>query len=92
MKLVWVGCLGLLALGLALAGLAPQKAAVAVPVLATNLEDKDAEVRRGAAYVLGEIGPPAKDAVPALTRALKDDKADVRQAAGWALERFGAPK
>ena len=45
-----------------------------VPVLVANLGDKDAEVRRGAAYVLGEVGEAAKSAAPALRAALKDSR------------------
>ena len=43
-------------------------------------KEKDAQVRRAAAYVLGQLGPAAKEAIPMLTQALKDESAEVRQA------------
>jgi len=53
----------------------------AVPALVQALKDANAEVRGLSAFMLGEIGPAAKDAVPALTEALED--------ADWAV-RFNA--
>jgi HEAT repeat protein len=45
------------------------------------LKDTDAETRRLAAYVLGEIGPQAKAALPGLKELLKDpDRQVVMQA------------
>ena len=44
----------------------------AVPALVRALKAEEAEVRRGAAYALGNIGVEAKAAVPALIDALTD--------------------
>jgi HEAT repeat protein len=44
----------------------------AVPALIRALKAPEAEVRRGAAYALGNIGVEAKAAVPALIEALTD--------------------
>jgi len=38
--------------------------------------DKNKELRANAAYILGKIGPTAREAVPVLTRALKEKDAD----------------
>ena len=39
-------------------------------------------MRRGAVYVLGQLGPAAKEAAPVLTKLHEDDPSpDVRQAA-----------
>ncbi len=62
---------------------------VAVPALAQALSDVDAQMRQTAAWVLGEMSPPAKEAVPALAQALEDLNVQVRQTAAWALGRFG---
>ncbi len=51
-----------------------------VPVLVTALEEPDAEVRREAAEVLGEVGPQARAGLPALKKQLK------RKAATASLE------
>jgi HEAT repeat protein len=51
------------------------------------LKHQDGNVRSGAASVLGEIGPAAKDAVPDLIEALKDR--DMRPIAVGALGRIG---
>lgn len=42
------------------------------------LSDKNQDVRAGAAYVLGQIGPPAKPAVPLMLEKLKTDELKVR--------------
>src|SRR5262249_7523555 len=63
-----------------LAGLEPARAAMVLPIVSSGLTDKDPQVRRAAAYVLGQLGNGAKDAIPALTAALKDESAEVRQA------------
>jgi HEAT repeat protein len=61
---------------------AKEKAAPAVPALMGCLTDRDPEVRRLAAYALGEIGPPAAKALPALKQLLGDeDRAVMMQAA-----------
>jgi HEAT repeat protein len=44
------------------------------------LSDKNANVRAGAAYALGQIGPPAKPAVPSMLEKLKTDELKVRLA------------
>jgi HEAT repeat protein len=53
--------------------------------------DKDAHVRRGAAYALGTFGPRPRGApaAPFLRAALSDDSAMVRQNAAWALGQIG---
>ena len=51
-------------------------------------QDKDADVRRGAAIGLGYLGDGAKEAIPALQAALKDRDVRVREAAGVALFRI----
>jgi HEAT repeat protein len=59
---------------------------VAVPGLAAALEEKgDAEVRRAAVEVLGELGPVAEHASKALLRALRDADHTVALAAARAL-------
>jgi HEAT repeat protein len=63
-----------------------------LPVLKANLKEADGDVRRGAAFVLGEVGPGAKSAEPALKEALNDSKPEVRRAAGQALERIAGKK
>jgi HEAT repeat protein len=57
----------------------------AVPALRVALEDSDADVRLGAAALLGAIGPAAGDAVPALRAALADKEAKVVKEAARAL-------
>jgi HEAT repeat protein len=55
-----------------------------------RLGDDDWSVRCGAAYALGEIGPPARVAVPGLALALKyDAHPRVRAAAARALGKIG---
>jgi HEAT repeat protein len=61
-----------------------------MPLLIEGLKDKNPQARRAAAYVLGQLGPAAKEGIPALNTALKDDNADVRQAATVALEKIRA--
>src|SRR5947209_14146481 len=61
----------------------------AVPALGDALKGKEAALRRNAAYVLGELGPDAKDAVGALADALRDEDAGTRQYAAAALGRIG---
>jgi HEAT repeat protein len=51
--------------------------------------DKDAHVRRAAAYALGTFGPPGAGAVSVLRAALSDESAMVRQNAAWALGQIG---
>ena len=55
-------------------------------MLVKVLDDKDAENRRGAAFVLGQLGGRARDALPALRKAQKDASPEVRQAADNAVK------
>jgi HEAT repeat protein len=61
------------------------------PALETALKDKDARVRRGAAYALGAFGKSAAPASAAIRKALRDTSPAVRQNAAWALGRTGKP-
>jgi HEAT repeat protein len=66
--------------------LLPRFGEAAVPALVAALKSRRDEQRRGAAEVLGEIGPDARDAADELLRVLKaDDNLSVRAAAGLAL-------
>jgi HEAT repeat protein len=58
-----------------------------VPGMISLLKDDDWEMRRGAAWILGKVGPEAKDAVPALTEALNDSNSAVRKFAAEALKK-----
>ncbi len=58
-----------------------------VPGMISLLKDDDWEMRRGAAWILGKVGPEAKDAVPALTEALHDSNPEVRTRAAEALKK-----
>ncbi len=49
----------------------------AVPALVAALTDKEKKVRALAAFVLGKIGPDARDALPALAEANKDRDTDL---------------
>ena len=59
----------------------------AVPKLTEAMKSPTAQVRRHAAYSLGQIGRFARDAVPTLTAALKDADAEVRRQAAFALSQ-----
>lgn len=59
-----------------------------VPSMIFLLKDDEWEMRRGAAWILGKVGPDAKDAIPALTRALKDTNAAVRNKAAESLKKI----
>jgi HEAT repeat protein len=59
-----------------------------VPSMISLLKDDDLEMRRGAAWILGKVGPEAKDAVPALTEALNDSNPAVRTKAAEALKKI----
>lgn len=63
-----------------------------VPHMISLLKDDDWEMRRGSAWVLGKVGPDAKDAVPGLTEALNDPNAAVRMKAAEALEKIKGRK
>jgi HEAT repeat protein len=60
------------------------------PLLGALKSDKDAEVRRACAKVLGNIGTNAEKCVPHLTDALKDSALVVKIAAAQALGQFGS--
>jgi HEAT repeat protein len=62
----------------------------ALHALVQMLSDKDWQVRREAAWALGEIGDPK--AVPFLIRSLRDKDKYVRRAAAWALGKIGDPQ
>jgi hypothetical protein len=59
-----------------------------VPSMISLLKDDEWEMRRGAAWILGKVGPDAKDAVPALTEALHDPNPAVRTKAADALKKI----
>ena len=59
-----------------------------VPHMISLLKDDTWEMRRGAAWILGKLGPDARDAVPALTEALKDTNPAVRTKAQEALKKI----
>jgi HEAT repeat protein len=59
-----------------------------VPYLIDLLKDDTWEMRRGSAWMLGKLGPEARDAIPALTEALKDENEVVRQKAAEALKKI----
>src|SRR5262249_27981004 len=52
-------------------------------------ENKDAKIRALAAWVLGEIGPPARPAVTSLAKALRDADSNVRRLAAESLHEVG---
>jgi len=60
-----------------------------VPVLITALGDENPDARTGAAVILGDIGPEAKEAVPSLVRALADNDKEVRKYAAQSLGLIG---
>jgi hypothetical protein len=53
------------------------------------LQSPDAQVRKKAADVLGNVGPSDPAAIPALIKALDDNEAKVRDAAVLALSKLG---
>ena len=59
-----------------------------VPYMISLLKDDDWEMRRGGAWMLGRLGPDARDAVPALTEALNDTNAAVRMKAAEAIKKI----
>lgn len=61
----------------------------AVPLLIDTLEDQDEDIRRDAAWMLGNIGD--ERAIPALSEALKDPDEDVRFHVARNLGKFGEP-
>lgn len=63
----------------------------AIPVLTAALQDKEQQMRGGAAFALGAIGTEAKTAIPQLIAMLKDENEEVRLDAAVALRRIGFP-
>jgi len=61
----------------------------AVDALIDALNDRNATVRRHAAWGLWTLGPDGSEAIPALIQALEDSEPVVRQAACGALGRIG---
>ena len=81
-------CLLLLAAGVVISNAAEEKLKT-VPELIKDLGAEDKFVRRKAAELLGEIGPPARSAVPALIGALEDRDQQVWFNSAMALARIG---
>ena len=52
------------------------------------LKHPNAAARAGAAALLGQIGPDAREALPALRLLLKDEDQQVRDAAGEAIKKI----
>ncbi len=63
-----------------------------VPYMIALLKDDDWEMRCGSAWMLGKLGPDAKDAIPALTEALNDSSEAVRINAAEDLKRIKEEK
>jgi HEAT repeat protein len=59
-----------------------------VPHMIRLLKDDNWEMRRGSAWMLGKLGPDAKDAIPALTEALNDPSEAVRMKAAESLKKI----
>ncbi|MCI0351943.1 MAG: HEAT repeat domain-containing protein, partial [Acidobacteriales bacterium] len=59
--------------------------------LTLALQDRDARIRRGAAEVLGDLGPRANESVSVLVHAMKDEEESVRVRVARALGAIGAP-
>lgn len=59
-----------------------------VPYMISSLKDDDWQMRRGSAWMLGKLGPNAKDAIPALTEALNDPSEAVRLKAAESLKKI----
>lgn len=59
----------------------------AVPALIKALKDKD--IRPIVTFILGRIGPAAKEAIPALSEELKDEDKNTRAKAAEALGKMG---
>src|SRR5688572_18202868 len=61
------------------------------PHLTAALAHGDVRIRRGAAEVLGDMGPRARESVPALVRALRDKNESVRTRAAHAVGAVNDP-
>jgi len=60
----------------------------AIPPIVKALSNRDSDVRRAAAEVLGSIGPLAQSVIPHLVKALADNQSYVRKAAICALDNI----
>ena len=58
-----------------------------VPALVSMLSDDNLDVRRGATFGLGRIGPPARSALPAIRRNFDTEK-ELRPISIWAMVRI----
>lgn len=65
---------------------------VAIPALIAGLKDKNADIRSGAAWQLGEFHGKAASAVPELISLLRDEEATVRMNTAQALAKIGTPE
>jgi HEAT repeat protein len=79
----------LLVLLLALAGCSKGQPPLAGSKWAEALHKGDVQLRRKAAFTLGNIGPSDPAVLPALIRALKDNDAEVRTQAILSLVKLG---
>lgn len=68
-----------------------QKSQAAVNQAIAQLKDPDAEVRRHAAKLLGELSPAAAVAIPSLIEALADEGPHVGREARLSLAKIGLP-
>ena len=59
-----------------------------IPQLLAFLQHANAEVRKTAATLLGQMGPDAKESLPALSLLLQDQNQLVRDAAQEAIKRI----
>jgi len=66
-----------------------QHTAAVIPVFTKALNARDTSHRATAAYMLGRIGPQARQAVGPLIEALKSDDADLKERAAFALGAIG---
>ena len=79
-----------LAVLIALCGCAREQPKMAGAKWAEALHDRDAKVRKKAAFTLGNIGPSDAAVLPALIEALRDADAEVRYEAILALLKYGS--
>jgi HEAT repeat protein len=73
-----------------LCGCAREQPKMAGAKWAEALHDRDAKVRKKAAFTLGNIGPSDAAVLPALIEALRDADAEVRYEAILALLKYGS--
>ena len=84
MSLIFLGVISAIVIGVAAEG-------QEIGSFIEQLQNKEeiVEVRRNAAYALGQIGDPTS--ITVLVRSLKDEHGEVRAAAASALVRIGSP-